>query len=415
MRPYRQSELRDGPSCELQSTLPGVAVSAANSLQSITRRLASASNRWANPVIVRGLEKHSQEPLTILYFGTGTHLEYLLGLTLAANPAREEYPRTKAWRSATSIKEHGKEVDLVLLDLPWPYHRWVSRGQFLESPSWLQQRLVLKNTWEEVVKSFRKNTRGGQLRKIRKYELEYRISSDSEAARTFYDDFYSSHLSARFGEAATLMPRSYVESCITRGALLQVLSRQEVLGAVVLYPWGECLQLVFAGLNGDLHAPRYKYVFPALYYFSIRFGFEQGFRELDMTGSRPLLNDGLLRFKRQWGASLHDGWNWGLDTLLIRPNNFGRAVRSVLRNNSWIVRGDRGLVGKVLLADGGATGAQVAHLARSFSCEGLQEIEFFSPSGFSQDVRELAPTLATSVRLIDLEGRKNAADLYCRS
>lgn len=394
------------------SAVLDLAAAAGSATQGVTKRLASAFDRWASSVVLRGKEKHSQRPLRALYFGTGNHLEYLAGLAFAPEPERVEGPTVKAWRSLAAIDNLRDEVDLILLDLPWPYHRSVPRHRFLESPAWMQQRLVLASRWDDVVRSFRKNTRGGQRRKIRRYGLSYRVTHDPDAARSFYDDFYHHHVAARFGSAAVYLPRSYIEDAISRGALLQVGASDEVLGAIVLCRWGNCLQLVFAGLNGDIEDRAYRYVFPALYYYAIRYGFEQGFTEIDMTGSRPLLNDGLVRFKRQWGAGLYDGWSWGLDTLMIRPVNLDPAVSSFLGANSWIVRSDRGLVGKILLGEE-ANEDQMVHLTKSYSCPGLQSLTFYCQGGVSQKMQERAATLPGAVQLVELGTSEGAIDQFC--
>ena len=61
-----------------------------------------------------------------------------------------------------------------------------------------------------------------------------------------------------------------------------------------------------------------------LYFYTIRYAHAQGYRDLDLSYTAPLLNDGVYRYKRKWGAAVHDEWT--IDELLLRPLNLAPGV-----------------------------------------------------------------------------------------
>ena len=97
---------------------------------------------------------------------------------------------------------HRNKVDFVVADLPWPYHHLLADRGLLETPAWVDQKLELPESWEEVFE-LRSSARGEDLRKIRKHGLQYRIVRDEEAIRRFYAEMYVPHLTNRFGSPRT--------------------------------------------------------------------------------------------------------------------------------------------------------------------------------------------------------------------
>src|SRR5262249_61684099 len=64
----------------------------------------------------------------------------------------------------------------------------------------------------------------------------------------------------------------------------------------------------------------------ACYYHSIRFAVEHGFTRLSLGTCRPVLTDGVLRYKRKWGGTLGRPATWDAFLLHYRNTPAGRGL-----------------------------------------------------------------------------------------
>jgi hypothetical protein len=156
-----------------------------------------------------------------------------------------------------------------------------------------------------------------------------------------------------------------------------------------------------------------KGAFSALYYFTLLVGYESGCREIDFLGTRPLLQDGLFRYKRKWGTRVEDSPVPRGD-ILLQPLRFDEAVRGFLASNPLVVRAGKSLVGKVLLEGGPVTRERLAGAVERLHTPGLSELRIFSRDGFDPEAREWSADPSRGVSVKDLRLSSRPADDYCR-
>ena len=373
--------------------------------------LESAANRQASALLVSGAEKYSGVPLTSLYFGSGNHLAYVLGLLYREYRIEEEHRHLHAWQARRWVENYRNKVDFIAADLPWPYHHVLAGRGMLEAPAWVNQKLQLPNTWEDVLAQLRSSARGEDLRKIRKHGLQYRVVRDEQAIRRFYHEMYVPHLTNRFGGAAYIEPEWRVQHCAESGALMQILRDGEVVAGQVLFGNRQSLQSLWTGTAGGQFGQQSQGVFPALYYFGVLYAFENGYREADYCGSRPLLSDGIFQLKRRWGGHVYDGWS--RDTLFFLPTHMGQGNLGFLTRHPLIARCGHELVGKVCFGSEPIQPEDVARAEQVYSTAGLREIRLYSLQPPSQAAIDAA--LATpGIELVDLSCEEQPAAAYCR-
>jgi hypothetical protein len=108
----------------------------------------------------------------------------------------------------------------------------------------------------------------------------------------------------------------------------------------------------------------------ACYHQAIRFAVERGFRRLSLGACRPVLTDGVLRYKRKWGGTLGAPTTW--DAFLLRYRNTP-AVRAALTHVPLVVdRGDGHLA--ALVGARGEAGDDLAAHLRRIEVPGLCEL-----------------------------------------
>jgi hypothetical protein len=372
--------------------------------------LDSTATCAATGLVVSGLEKHSGTPLKLLYFGSGNHLAYVLGLVYREHRVDEELGNLRIWNAGRWAESRDRDCDLVIADLPWPWHRLLRGRGFIEVPAWVNQRMPLPEQWQDVFSQLRRSARGEDMRSIRKHGLEYRLVREEEAVRRFYEEMYVPHLTRRFGDAAYIEPEWKIRYCVENGTLMEVLRDGQVVAAQVLWGNQGSLHFLWSGTVGDEYGAQSRGVFPALYYFGLLHAFEGGYREVDYCGSRPVLTDGIVQLKRRWGGQVFDGWS--RDTLFIRPQNLGQANLGFLCNNPVIARCRGELVGKVIFANEPVGAEQVVRAEQVYATSGISTIRLYSlqpPQQEAWNVMRSTP----GVEIVDLSGDSRPESAYC--
>ena len=373
--------------------------------------LESAAQRHAARVLFTGSEKHSGAPLRLLYFGSGNHRAWIRDLAFREWRVESEQDAIRTWRARRAIAGRAMDADLVVADMPWPWHRTLRGAGMAELPAWINQRFALPANWPEVFPRLRRSARGEDMRSIRKNRLEYRLVRDEAAVRRFYEEMYVPHLKRRFGEAAYIEPEWKIRYCVEHGTLMEIRRDGALVAAQVLWGSRGSLHFLWAGTTGEDFGSQTRGVFPALYYYGIVHGFEQGFEEVDYCGSRPVLADGIFQIKRRWGAAVFDGWS--RDTLFVRPRALAGAAREFLVRNPLVARAAGGLVGK-LLCPGAAAAADVERAEQLYASDGIREIRIYSLEAPAADAIAAAAK-SPGVKIVDLSREPDPAAAYCRS
>jgi len=373
--------------------------------------LESASHRHVGALVFSGSERHTGAPLRLLYVGSGNHLAWVRDLAFRECRIESNEDGLPAWKARELIEKRGRDVDLVVADLPWPWHRLLRGRGFLEVPAWVNQRFALPERWADVFPRLRRSARGEDMRSIRKHRLGYRLVRDEEAIRRFYETMYVPHLTRRFGEAAYIEPEWKIRYCVEGGTLMEIRRDDTLVAAQVLWGSRGAMHFLWAGAAGEEYGPQSRGMFPALYYYGILYAFENGFAEADYCGSRPVLSDGIFQIKRRWGASVYDGWS--RDTLFIRPRHLAGAGSEVLGRNPFIVRGPDGLEGRVLCAGAPACAADVDRARQLFASDGIREIRIQSLAAPEAAAFEAA-SAEPGIRIVDLSREADPAAAYAR-
>ena len=373
--------------------------------------LESAAHRKAVMLLMSGAEKHSGAPLRTLYFGSGNHLAYVQSLVYREHRVDAEHPGLRIWNVRRFVRQRGSDVDLVVADLPWPWHGLLRGRGYLEVPAWINQRMPLPERWQDVPSQWRRSARGEDLRSIRKQGLAYRLVRDEQTVRRFYEEMYVPHLTRRFGQAAYIEPEWKIRYCVENGSLMEILRDGRVAAAQVLWENRDMMHFLWAGTVDEEYGAQSRGLFPALYYFGILHAFESGCREADYCGTRAMLGDGIFQIKRRWGGRVYDGWS--RDTLFLRPRNLDPANRAFLAHNPLIARTAGALVGKVFIGDEPAGPEHVTRADQVYASPGIGGIKLYSLQSPRPEAL-IAAREARGIEIVDLSGEPEPLSVYCR-
>lgn len=218
-------------------------------------------------------------------------------------------------------------ADVVFVDIGWPYNNRINRrGDYLELPDWVCLVTPLADTWDGTFQNFRKTMRKNIKRLIRKNGYSLETTNDPSFIKTFYDDFYRAFINSRHSGEVFMTPKIAVEQRAREGTILKVIGKEGAVAAGVYFPHGDELRLLVTGMPEALVEKPPEAAVSALYFFSLQYAFENGFKAVNFMGTRAFPNDGLFQFKRKWGAEVKDAFS--IDSILFKPmNNSTKAVR----------------------------------------------------------------------------------------
>lgn len=379
----------------------------------IAESIRSLTTYKADAVLLTGKEKHSSELLRVFYFGVGENLAYLIELLYSEHEDAIQATDVNPWRARTWCEKFQSEVDLVVLDLPWPVCRFVKKDGFLTLAPWVNMVIPIGDTWEAVVGRWAKNVKGEDLRRIRKHQLNYRMVDSEQAFRDFYHSFYVPYVTMRFGDAVFIEPEAKIVSIHEYGEIIEIIRGDTVIAAGILIDVDGSLGFHWTGIPTDIDPPMRDGAFAALYYFIVRLAYERGCDEVDCFTSRPTLSDGVLRYKRKWGGILS-----GCDTLngqiLLKPMRSNRAVTTFLRQHPPITLVEGGFVARVLLEENTEVSAERAlEAVDAYYTDGLRDMRLYSLQGFAHGVGDALRERNLPVQLIDLHEVEDPLRVYC--
>lgn len=314
----------------------------------------------------------SGEPQTILYVGRRYNYHYLVN-SLFDDCEIEEEKKSTLLTFRRHMRRMEPLADVAIIDIGWPYHGLMNRsGEYLELPDWANMAVELEDSWEGVIHSFRHTTRSKDLRYIRLNAYRCEPTTDRQAIEDFYDNMYLPFIESRHGLDAVKASRRHVVRRTGKGCLLQIYKDEQIVAAGTVFPEHGILFFLWMGMPADSidHPPRA--VISALYYFGIRYAFDNGFWAVDFLGTRTFLNKGSFRFKRKWGALVQD--TFSPSSLLIKPQNGNLNAARFCQRFSMLVRRDGELEVIGLSLDEKADEETFQRLDAQYGCDGISRI-----------------------------------------
>lgn len=285
---------------------------------------------------------------SIQYIGDGSQLAYLK--SLFSEQALSEHSRCtlkitdilrKRWKTSTQA--------LVIYDFDFPLH-YILRLPGLAVPYWLKQKIELSDDWDAYLARMRRKTRREAQRMIRKFDLRTRVVAGNTYAEAFYDRLYAPYIRQRHGESAVVIDRQTALKKLRKSQIVQLLLDEQVIGAAQINIQGPGLLLGWTGLANLHDRPELRGVADALDMFCMKHAFDTGCQIIDMGHSRAVLSDGILRYKKKWGANVSAGVvPQGL--MKFEVQDFSPACRHFLSNNPLLSVQNSELAAHVVLPE----------------------------------------------------------------
>ena len=259
-----------------------------------------------------------------------------------------------------------RDVDLQLWQLPWPLSRRTIDAAIVPSavPLWLDTARPLEAIVTGTPRG--RSSRRDDARRVRRLGLTARLATTATECERFRRDLYEPYTSHRFGALFSSIPAHTFRHAWRSGWLLLLEDAGRTVAGALLERWRRDVRILAFGVAVDGPIPT-GLLFEACYYHSIRFATETRLPRLSLGTTRPVLSDGVLRYKRKWGASVGAPSTWEVFGLRYRNT---AAVRALFARAPIVV--DRGSAGLATIV--GAAGRSAADAFASVETPGIDEV-----------------------------------------
>lgn len=234
-----------------------------------------------------------------------------------------------------TLRGKGFDYGMLLFETNFLTRTFLRKKKGFKVPLWMQMAIDISPPTEKL----RGNTDtgiGNIVRRIKKHDLSYEITKDY----AFFDEFYyKMHLPLiknRFNEASEVFTYEQAKEIFSYSDLLLVKQSDLPIAAnFISYmkkgPTLRCMGI----LNGDMEYIRIGAA-GAIYYFAILHLKKQGFKEMNVGGTSPILTDGLTTFKIRIRAKIipHTHISKRCFYMLLRKDS--PQLRDILGQNPFV-------------------------------------------------------------------------------
>jgi hypothetical protein len=174
------------------------------------------------------------------------------------------------------------------------------------------------------------------IRRIRKYDLTYEISTDKKMFDFFNERFYLPYMKKRHGDEAFVEDLDSMWKSYAHPMTMVVKERGNIAGMTFLKVTDEILYLKRTGLIDGNEEYLSHGVIGAVYYFGIQEGLKMGCKYVDLGGSRPFLRDGLTRHKMGIGGEFELNLEPSKEYLWFGVNEKSLSAMEFLKQNPFM-------------------------------------------------------------------------------
>jgi len=308
---------------------------------------------------------------TLQYIGDGGQFSYLKSLVYkdTVDQIEGSQRRTISLLDLLRKKLPDAESEITVLDFDFALQNYLNVDG-TKMPHWLKQKINLEGGWDSYLSGMRRKTRREAQRMIRKFELTTNLVSGAVYGPDFYDELYKPYISSRHGDSSVIIERPVFLGKIKHSQIMRLMYQGKVIAAAQIDNDGSTLSLGWTGVH-DSDDRELRGAADALDYFCVKHAFDTGCTAVDMGHSRPVLSDGILKYKKKWRAAV----NMGVvpqGSFVFQVNAITSASKRFFVENPILSKGSGGLTANLLVEDAKEGGQEWQALFDDVFIDGIQ-------------------------------------------
>jgi hypothetical protein len=273
---------------------------------------------------------------------------YLTDL-LFQQPVSESHRKMWLWNVFRAAGDPKRGHAIAIIDTDVTLFRQLDGGRSFWLRNWVRTELDLTLTVERI-----KHSDGvkSDVRKVLQNGFRYDVSTEPQDYESFYWTMYWPYAKQGFGGKAIYMTYEQMLVGMTNPELLRIKLGDEVIAGMVLrYPENGPPHWWVLGVRDGDHSLVKQGALAAIYYFGVMHLLNKGYHRAELGGVRPFLVDGVLQYKRKWGAKLLGGDDGDPRWFAVRLVDPTRALREFLKASPFICEDGQGIWGAVFADD----------------------------------------------------------------
>jgi hypothetical protein len=280
--------------------------------------------------------------ISIIYSGSEKHKNYLANLAFD-DVENEIFIGRWLWNFLKITKRERSACSLMVLEINKAFRRLFDNEKTFFVPCWISGEIDISIDTSSIIKT---ESLKSDIRRIRKNNLQFELATSPHQFDSFYNEMYLPYITFAHGNRAIKMKYSEMKKQLKNCDLLLIKKEKDYIGGILIIYENNVPRMWSAGIK-DGSADFLKVgVMGALYYYSVTYLKQKGYKKLHFGNSRAFLEDGVLQYKKKWGLKIVDSTKNGF---LIMPLSFSIVTKEFFINNPFIYAGQDGFTGAIFL------------------------------------------------------------------
>jgi hypothetical protein len=278
--------------------------------------------------------------MRVLAAGDGQATHYFLGRIFADKPTRTLHGSALLASLPRLLPKLRGDADLTIAEMDRIAAQFLFSSDYLRVPSWVTTSLPVPDDMEAAAS--RSSSTRSDLKLVRENGLRMEESHRRDDFRSFYYGMYLPFLQQRHGQQTILRPERNMRRSFRDGGLLWILQGNQRMAGAIYDLRKNVMTVVCFGTPGGDYEPVRQGALAALYLQSAKHAKALGCTTLNFGLTRACARDGVLRYKRKWGARFAASPRMRVE-LLMRWERLGPCIEEFLTHSPLLFRQGRGL------------------------------------------------------------------------
>ncbi len=369
-------------------------------LLNLAKTLISTLLCWRLPVWDMIYPDEPEEP-PVKFIGRTKNLSLFTLPGEGSVPELRPCGQTSLLKLKRTIQQLARDHSLIV-EIPHRVGRFFLAGNGILVVPNIKWRIKIDRPWEEIIQGFKQgdlqqSSIKRDLRGLRNSGIELTHTHDAAMLEHFYTEMYVPYMTHRFEDLKGLTRFETMRVIFKKGWLTLYSVEGQVLGGAVQYFAGKMFVCDSIGFAQGNTPHQNSLVSTASYYHNIRQAWELGCQYIDLTMTNPLLEDGVVRYKRKWGGEVINDprQNWGL---WLYPRLEPGKKPPIIMRQPWIWLDERKRLNGlrvVQVRETPLSQLELDELCQAVWIPGLYSIAVYSLAGFTPEVpQETGPLSA---------------------